>query len=426
MTSALLSLILLGSITSDEVAAARDLQRFPLEERGFLYYVTTACVEPGLKRIALDVAFKLVLISTSRQRVQSKNAPVPITDTCYRIDLRDMMWGYEDWRELIATSPYAPSQNWLLHRADWLVVMLTDATESDAYLKLTYGKVPKNRDELLAIAGVIRDPNLEYGTIEGKSRVSLNKVRRLINLPCTRGYAWLTQDVLDRRVQKDPLEQPEGDAVHDAEEGIIGYEKWTADGTRGVVQLYGLWDGKGNNVASADPRIVEDHTRYRDRAIITLPGSCIQCHNVGQNYPTRDDFKALLDAKVQAFADYATQQQLQQFYFADLEKDLQRGNSDFTDLILAQTGCNSTKAASLFAIAVRQYDEDLDTKRAAWESDASEDELKLALGWANSTGVRLPARAALLASGGSISRDAWEDGGAVAVKDIISQWRVVK
>ena len=399
-----------GLAVTDEAAASLDRQKFPPSQWGYLYYYSTAGVDDAVDRGALDVAMRLVVPSMSRQPVLERCLPVQVTPTCYRIDLADLGWDATAWGDLVGRHPYALEDYPLVVRADWLLVNLTDAHESDAYYRLLFGgKAPKTRDEALKILGVDATRERQFGMIEGASGVSVQGVRLIRNLPALRGYAWGTNDVLALDSEQDPLEQPENDFAHDGEEWIIGLPKVHLEsGTRGALQCYFLANGQGNIVDRAPVDLVVDHLETRGVAEIRNAVACFGCHARGINEPTANDLRNTIAAGVEAWSDYAEQQQIEAFHFADLTKEIRRNNEDYAAIVKLACGVEPTQAAGYFRDAVRRYDAPLDLTRAAFELRCPPDELKLALALASANGVKLTARLSGLAHGRTVPRAAWE------------------
>lgn len=414
-----------GVAPSDDAAAVQDRQlNVPLDQWSGTYYLSTSCVESGAARIDLETAMKLTVLLTSRQRVLSLNRPVQITPTLWRINLDDLLWDRSLWKQVVALNGYHEFPDHITLRADWFVITMTDTRDSNAYYLMAYGERPATRDRAWQIMDVVVDPARRYGLIEGQSGVSKGGTRRIEELPAIRGSAWRTRDFLKFDLEHDPLEQPEGDQLHDAEEHIILCEVHDPETSySGVKPFYLLTNGKGQTVDKADVRLVEDTTEFRGFREITAPGSCIQCHAAGGNYPTKDDFRDLWEKGVNTWTyDRETARALQSFYFNDLTKKIDRWNEDYGGVVQRFCGVGPIIASTRFAMAVKRYDEPLDLDRMAWESNVHPNELRLALAWAQESGIRLPARAAGLTVGRDMPRDAAESGGSLAIKGIIERW----
>lgn len=426
MTSALLiaAFVLAGS--PDTAAALADRAQFAPADHAHLFYLTTSAA-PRARREQLATALRLVVASTSSQQILERCTPATVEGSdLLRIDLRELRWRSKDWQALLARYPYAPGNPYpLVVRADWLVQAITDSQATpEGYLPLLYGdRVPKTRDEFLAFWSVdSARKDLRFGLIEGESGVSVQRVRWIENRPISRGYAWLTRDVLAVSGDQDPLEYPAGDFRHDGEEIILGIPKISlATGARGALQVYLLANGKGDRVNRAPVDLVEDHSRFRGLAEIRTAGSCIQCHAAGINPPTRNEFRQLIVDGVDVYADKGQQEALEAFHLSDVGKEIARNNEDFAAAVKVVCGCTGTEAVEAFRASVNAYDADVTLADAARELYSTPAELRLALAYASQHGS-LGARLSRLAHDAALPRETWEQSYPAAYA-AIAQWR---
>ena len=426
-----------GGTEGDEAAALKDRQQFPPTEYWRYYYVTTNTGHPKEEQEWQATALKLVVASTSRQVVVEKCVPVPVPGhpTLFRLDLKDLYWDYAAWCRFVATYPYTRSRNPILLRADWLITHLMDSNEQNvpAYYELLFGKVPKTRDEALAILEVNQDFKFQNGWIEGRSGVSQVGVRWIANVATYKGYAWGTRDVIKLDRDHDMLEHPDGSFKHDGEEWIIGLWKKgrKPDGTfvEGTLQAYFLANGQGGIIQRADVRLVEDHTRFRNLPEIRNPGSCVQCHARGINPGTVDELQDVIKSGVVATADYydkfqlAAKEKIESFHFGNPKKEISRNNEDYAAIVEAVCGCSPQNAATAFGAVVRAYDRPVYPARAAWELGISTQDLELALAYASSKNLLLPGRIAGLAHKRPCQRVALEPAFPDIQYNVIPNWR---
>lgn len=430
------ALLAATALASDAEAAIvrQDVATYAPVDQWRPYYITTRSGRTELERECQAVAIKLVVPSTSRQQVLERCLPVEVGPGLYRIDIADLGWDYESWRDTLARYPYSEklaSDGRVFPRvirADWLVLQLTDAQESDSYYRLVFGgKAPKTRDQALKILGVNQDDRSQFGLIEGRSGVSVQGVRLIKNLDANRGYAWGTNDYLRLTNEKDPLEQPEGDSPHDGEEWIIGVRKvHRASGTDGALQIYFLANGDGKIVARAPVDLVEDHQRFRGLAEIRNPGACIGCHANGINPFKRNEFKETLAAGVEASSyKYDEADKIESFHFADVAKEVRRNNEDFQAIVKLATECEPSDAVSCLTACLSSHDQPLNLERAAHEVECEPAELKRALSAANAYGVEITARLAGMVHGLTVPREAWQQE-YVAVVGLYEQYKGAK
>jgi hypothetical protein len=407
-----------GAVTehADATMAVVDLRRLPATEQPDALYVSYAAARPN-ERASLKAAVRLMVASSTRQIVVERLVPHEVTPTVDRWDRSSLGWRDDEWATVTKGYPYdgwqGPGVTPQIVRGDWLLVELADATQSEAYYRLLLGKVPKTRDEWLDGLRVVRkgDPLHRFGLIEGESGVAVNSVRWLESFPADRGYAWGTRDSLRTGEANDPLEHPLGDFAHDGEEWIVGIPKVSiATGKRGVLQIYLLSDGKGNRVDKAPVDLVEDSSRFRGRAEIRNPGSCIQCHDQGLREPSRNELREYVESGAELYAtEQATQERLEAFHLGAIGQEIARANEDFGGIVRLVTGLAPEDAASEFTQAVRRYDEPLTVEDVARELGVTPGKARAAIALQTGMGKPLGARLSSLAHGGTASRDAVEE-----------------
>lgn len=408
-TLAIALALLVGSsgVASEVEAAVAHRQQFPEAEWGYHYYLTySAAAEPE----KLKAAAAFVVASTSRQQIIERCTPEPVTETLAHIDLRNLQWSPKDVATVLQRYPYSASDLPLIIRADWLVVELTDASASDSYYRLLYGgdRIPQTRDEFLASWKVVADKSLRFGRIVGRSGVSKSGIRWIETRAMARGYAWGTRDAFQIDPDTDPLAHLTGDQAHDGEEWIVGVPKISiVSGARGALQVYFLSDDAGKRVEKADPDLVEDSTRFRDRAAVRTAGSCIQCHEQGLNIPTEDQLRALIQAGADVYADKQAQEEIERFHLSDIKRDLTRANEDFTAAVGAVCGLPPAEAVSAFRAVVTGYDAPVSLEAAARELAVPPELLRAAL-VAESERGDLGVRLVALAHGQVIPRATWQ------------------
>jgi hypothetical protein len=426
--SMLLPLTLLAMCASpwESQLAQKDRQNFPAAEWGYLYYLSTAAAPAELREpLARTAAF--VVASASRAVVVERQLPVRVGESdLYRIDLRQLEWSWRDWQTVLARYPYSPGQKLpLVVRADWLVVELTDAFASDSYYRLLYGErnIPKTRDDFLKFWQVEDDPAFRFGLIEGRSGVALAGIRWIENRPtANRGYAWGTRDSAEIDANTDPLERPDGSFRHQAEEWIVGIPKWSAAGPRGTLQAYLLANGQGERQDRAPADIVADQTRFRGLPEIRTCGSCLQCHATGIKGPKENQLRGVIAAGVDLYADRRTQEALERFHLADVEKEVLRNREDYAAGVQLVTGHSAEENAAAFKRCIDWYERDVTREQAARELGVSPGELRLALGYASARNLPLGARLNALAHDAPLPRSAWEDAYATAYA-AVKLWR---
>jgi hypothetical protein len=427
MTHTLLLLALFAGLAAanDGAAALQHWQSLPPDRQQFARYISTSTADGALEQYKQQVALAFVVASTSRQDNLDYCRPIDVAPGTQVIYLDWLKWSEADWNRLVAKYPYHPtgSHTATLVRADWLILHLTDQTESDAYLRFVFGEVPKDRDRALELLAVDSTPQFRFGLIQANSGVSVSGTRWIENRPISRGYAWGARDSLELDGDSDPLEQPDGGFKHDGEEWIVGLPKFDpATGFRGALQVYFLSNGVGGIVPRAPVDLVRDHREFRGFAEIRNPGSCIDCHDSGINPVGPNQLTELIKSGVEAYADYANYQQIEAFHFSQLDREVTRNCEDFQGAALLACGEPSAEAALYVKQVVAAYDAPVTLERASAEVYAEAVELKRALALGSATGYSLGARLSALAHDGTVPREAFEEN-YVAVRAIAESWR---
>lgn len=416
-------LILAAYAGSDWSAAQADRANFTPAEQGYIYHVTTENVVDPAEREKLTKGFKYAIASFSPQDVLEYATPVSITPTLMRLDLRACGVTPENYAAIVNRDPYKPVAGVPgMSRADWLLLQLCDATESDAYYRFAFGGKPKNLAALVAQLGIDTDPKYQFGLIESKSGVSVQGRRWIASLPILRGYAYQTKDVRDLTAHKDPGEQPEGDFDHDAEEWLIYRPKVGPDGSRGVMLSAILADGKQNLLDRADVEIVVDHQNFRNTPEIRVPGSCLGCHARGPLAPTENLLKAQITAGIDRYAYSPFSEQIERFHFGDVATELQRTRDDLQKASLASVGLFPAEASEAIKAAIARYDQPVDLARMAQEHFIAPDKLLHVLALESATSkTSLPVSVAGLGHGMTMPREAAEEA-STAIDLLIEKW----
>lgn len=412
--------------TADDTAAAfADRAKFPPEVQAGLRYISTDKAMTKEERLYQEISLKLLIPSATRQDNLDYCQPIQVGNTLWRIDLNALHWAEKDWLAFVAKYPYHPTGyfNPLVIDAGWFLVHLSDQTESDAYLRFVFGRLPKNRDDALAIVAV--GNQFPFGLIEADSGVAVNKIRWIENRSIARGYVWGTRDFLNIDAAHDPLERPDGAFKHDGEEWIIGLPKFHPEtGYRGALQVYFLSNGQGQLVAKAPIDLVEDHLTFRGVAEIRNPGSCIQCHSHKLNIPGPNEYKTTRDIGVEFKAIIPLNEKIASFHLSDVTKELGRNNDDCGQVIKIVTGgVEAEEAVLAFSSAVGTYDTELNLERAAHWFGMEPKELSLAIAYANANKILIGTRFAALAEGKSIPRSTFEERYQTVLHFVANQWR---
>ena len=420
MTYATLALIvtLTPNTNALSAAAVEDAKQWMIDGKfnPSIYYIVADETTNGVLR--------WVLTSTSVQPEVELCVPQPVAPNLYRINIDNLGWRFEDWKQVLSVHPYGGFS--MLVRGDWLVTEILDCALSasqhedgiPAYFRLLYrGSPPQNEQELLKFWEIDNVQARHRGAIEGVSQVNRRGRRWIERRSRHDGYFWITRDSLALRVGSDPLEDPSGQTFkHDGSEAIIGLNKVSSDGfTTGAIQFYWLGNGQGATVFEAPVALVEDGTRFRNVASIRTWGSCLQCHVEGIR-PLDENVVLTLNDKYgiwQVPADGKSNQVLadiRRFHFGDLSREIRRNQEDYEAGVMMVTGWTVKELIEATESVVRGYDASLTLQKAALELGIAADVLQSKV--IEYSGLKdgkfafgAPAGILMMAKGGTCSRD---------------------
>ena len=396
--------------------ALEDRTSLPPTEYNETYYLYLPSSKAPSKEF--EAILRFTLASSSSNQILEYCLPIRVSPTLplWKINLSNLKWSNVSFSRVLESYPFAyRSNNPLFIRADWLIVALTDTStnSSQAYYQLLYNSDPKTltRQVILKFWGVSPTQNLSFGLVENNSGVAVSKTRIIENRPTLRGYTWGTRD----SSKTDPFTDivpPFTGFKHEAEEWIIGAPKFSLSSSPpvvGTLQYYFLATADGKVQASADPAIVEDRSRFRDNSQIRTPGSCIQCHSQGINFPQQNALKQLITNGADIYADKKTQQTLELFHLLPINQEIKENNAKFQTIQSFLTnGMKPEEFLEAFRKVIKDYDEPLTLEQAGREVNF--EELHLALGAISSSTptIQLNPRLVGLAHSLPISRQNWE------------------
>ncbi len=408
----LIASLLLGGGQSD-AARAHRAKHFAPKEYGYIYYVTirqTSAID-GESKAALVNQSRFTIASSSSQQIIERCTPRRVAPGLYYIDLRDLRWNYKDFHQVLAKYPYSTARLPLIIRSDWLVVQLGDESNSNARPLLLYGDDKFTRDQFLKFWKVANNKEDHFGYNEGDSGVGVAKKRFIENRPTAkRSWAWGTRDsaIIDR--DSDPLEHPDNNFDHDAEEWLVGMPKVSIEThARGVLMDCLLCDDKGVRQTIAPANIVNGGTNFRGVTQIQNFGACIVCHNGGLKKPTVNERRESLAAGYRLYAqDKRKAEQAELFHLGDVVAAMESDTNLFAAGVQLCNGLEIAENAKQFRQVFALYDADVTLGQAAHELGYSEADLKLAIGHATNIYDDLGARVATLAQGRAMRRTSFE------------------
>lgn len=355
-----------------------------------------------------------VISSTSPQPVIENCQPDLVAPGLYKIDIRQLGWDFEDYKQVLTEAhPYGGFS--LLVRGDWLVCELLDTKTSAerandgiaAHYRLLYGtaNVPKTESQFLEFWEVDATKERRRGMVKDNSLVNKQGRRWVERRKSLNGDVYITRDSKRLTTLTDPLEKPAGDFTFDGSELIVPVVKHlAASQEEGIVQYYLLADGAGNVVNAAPVDLVEDYNRFRDRAEITMFGSCMKCHQQGLQVLGTNAIAELATKYGIAIFD-ADPQELMRFHFAKLDPALQRTREDYVRGVFLHTGWTPEQLVEAIETIVRGYDAPLSLERAASELGVTPEGLKAKI----EAHGKVPAGIARLARGSLCVRGVFEE-----------------
>lgn len=424
------------SVADYNAIIAHRKANYPVTEWQYIYYIDNTAQQVFEAELKAATAFAIA--STSYQEAIEYCTPQPVVGTqdITYIDIRLLLWDYQQFCKVIAKYPYHRQAKYagclpLVIRADWLVAELMDTTKSDAHYRLLYNDANLDRDKFLKFWGANTDVNYHYGIAEGHSGVSANSggpargrpKRWLINTGASkRNYVWGTLDFFVIDEKTDPVNNPTypfierfKKAVHDGEEWIAGNPKYSIrTGEYGALQAYLLANAAGKRIESAPGELVVQRSSHpcRGYASITNAAGCVGCHESGLINSTENEYITLAKLAQRKFYDKNLQLKTDKFNQRSPAMDVRRDSELYAIGVRICNGYTPKDNAANFYATLDRYDEAVTIEQAAWEIGVQTSELQLAMGWHSATvkydALNLNARFAMLSGGGKIPRFTWE------------------
>jgi hypothetical protein len=399
---------------SERQAAHADYIAQPIADQPYTRYLSLSAV-PEATRETWANAMKFAVPSASRALVLDHQIPYQLPGTnLYRINLQRLNWKGADWDKVLERYPYSDKKYPLVIRGDWLVYVLADTRDFDAYYRLLYGgaSIPKNVNQFLNFWKVdaAQQSGQRFGWAETKSQVAKQESRFIERFNAGGNSLWITKDVFKIDRNTDPLEHLEGDLKHDGREAIAVIPKVSLEHrTSGGLQVYGLFNAQDKVVNEAPVRLVEDYGRTAGQTAIINNSSCVTCHTRGMNPPSENGLQSLITSGVELNAYYKDkQEQIEAFHLSDVGKKLERDCEDYELAVKACNGLTGPQNAIGYKVAIEDYLADLTLERAACELYTTPETLRNALAYASSNYIDIGARLSGLAHGRTVPRHTFE------------------
>jgi hypothetical protein len=360
-----------------ETLISDDLKTLPPRVRRFTRYFTLVHLanagDNADQLVSYHHGLSKLVNSLSWSRRVIVPAAVGSAGIVVRIDLRDYGWTRDSWGSILDTYPFAVLPTTAIGkailkdtdcelpyvRADWFVYA---ASRPPLYHELL--RLPPTDTELERQLHVDVDANIQQEFVAraafSASGVSRNN-RMIERHESGYGAYWKSYDFAGSTDRKNLFANPLGpgdgehDFSHDGGEIIFSLPNG--------LQAYMLVDSGGKRIDQGPTTIVRD-AKQSDGSVVNGI-SCMSCHNRGMIEKTdqvRDVVKraASLPAEV-------TEMVLALYPPKDRFESLLREDTDRYSRAVKATGANLSQTEPVYALA-RQFEADLDIKRAAAES----------------------------------------------------------
>lgn len=386
---------------SEVKSAYLDAVRLPPAEAAFVRYLTTYAAEKPVDDVPV-----LKFWSNSISLRKRLAAPVQVTPTLYRVDLREFNWKAETWEELAKTDVYFCTP-WLgedvvklaaltgssgpVLRADWFIAKTSIEPFYSKFLGL--GKTVAEVQKLLGVHEAdVKEHTLNAQGAVLQSIVALHN-RQLERYPSIMGYWWQSRDTNANVAKRNVLENLEqitpdgGEYIFSLPNGLQGYY---------------LSNGAGEQVAAVPEEIAVDSvTRFQSKTV-TNARSCVVCHDNGLR-PFADVISRMIRTSPATLIDPDKQRaiKLEELYLSDLQGKLAVDSANYAAAVKATNGLETHANAIAFERVVHWYIEGrVDAKTAARELGV-EDFREVAKKSADQNVIAI-------AAGEPVARDAWE------------------
>lgn len=411
---------------------AGDLASVPQADQEYTRYLSVWPYDPKNeeKTKELDAAISFQLATLSNRRVWKP--PVKTANgQLYRFDYRDYGWSYDAWEKLAKADPYfkvtvGDKKGWInpltegavrsatnstmaVLRGDWFVARTSLDRQGKGFFKGFYSDVkgfPNTEVEFFKLYGIdekyINDNLLLKGGSVLQSIVAKHN-RELQQFPTLWGrdvrFLWRSLDANSDIGERSVIEHFRGSVRFDGKEFIGSNQNGT--------HYYYLTNAKGEQVSEVPTDIAQDTKNPFDARVLT-PYSCIRCHGGQQGIWDFADVvsKAALAPGVGLGVDKydeKTRIALEEYYFSDLGQDIKSHQTSYAESIKQITGLPTDENTKCYIDVVEGYlFQRVDFAAAMADCGHDEDGTKAMLRLSNNP------QAIVLASGQSISREAWE------------------
>ncbi|MEM3040408.1 MAG: hypothetical protein QXG97_00090 [Nitrososphaerota archaeon] len=388
------------------------------EDLAYVRFLTTYAVEKERRKDLVD-AFVFVSNSTSTNRRIA--FPTKITDTLWRIDLRDYNYTHAAWEFIAKRDPYF---KYTVHRLSDLTtsanpVLRMDYFVAEALVEPSYSKLLGLPGDLASLKkkffiqeDAIATFHLQQQGATLDSIVALHN-RQLVRYPTIFGYFWFTRDAFTNANQNNVTEPENIFAIR-----FDGFEAlWTLPNG---LQAGWLGNAQEKQVEKVPSDIAQDSvTKFRDKQVYNYR-SCARCHYRGINH-FNDIISQMLqhDDIVLVEANRDKRVAIEDLYLSGIEEKIDEDRRTYAKALAscypdrkADSDDQLEKLCLDIAVLVEQviyqYREGwIDSSVAARELGIPEKDLPDQV-YKKAISGELTGVLSVLASGGRVRRDAWE------------------
>jgi hypothetical protein len=359
---------------------------------------------------------------------------VPFSDTLWWIDLRDYNFTPEAWETASLVDGYfvtpivQEQNNGALRllagnavlRMDWFITQVTDTTRQrdiehnfDLYNTFLFAQVgaPKKIKDWHKFFAVdidkSREIGNEFGTLVTKSQIVSRHNRFLFGYKTELGYMYDTYDVKNQQGLRDYFES----FFINKNIGVPPetFDAGEAFGSNQLgLQVYTLYDGKGDLVNFGDPTVVRHLTDVLGDTRVRIAHSCIDCHAAGP-LPAENTHVDFLKTNSNLYLYKKEDRNRVNRVYLDgkFEESIEVNRASFARAVEKSNGLSPEATTKLYLDVIKNYTRNVDLDRAAFECGVSKEEFVAKVNQGK-FGGRLKL---LIQTGEPIPIDVWETRG---------------
>lgn len=380
-----------------------------------------------------------------------------VSETLYWIDLRDYNWSDQAWEDVSGidgyfVEPIVQNKNAgilrllagnAILRADWFIYYASDVNlqvdrdeKVKIYRRLLYSqtKEPKTLDEFEKIWGLdnielSRKRGNESAVLVTKSDEVARNNRLMFGYRTEMGWLYKTYDVKNQDGLRNYRESitkfgglPPPSNAFDAGEVFATNQL--------QLQVYDLYDNKGNLVDFGDPTVVRHTGDMLGDVRVRVAHSCYDCH-AGGPIPSENTLKEMLDGDDIKFYVPTKEEKLRydRVFLSDkFEESVEENKRLFAKALAKTNGLSPDENARAYNRIIQWYDKPLNLEQAAHECGVSLAKFKARMleGKPLVGRGQIPATLALLLKNKeNVPRDIWDSRGRDGIPGMFQQAMII-